>query len=126
LLLGTIIGLGISISIAILLNILLTHFVSKRATYFFATTFVAAQTANIALLLEQTDTFPSPRQLWDSSTIISDNSEYGHLLNSLVGYEATPSMSYLLVFFFALIVPNLIAFFSSKKRFSDEIQEVAQ
>ncbi|WP_287149792.1 hypothetical protein [Alteromonas sp.] len=87
---------------------------------------MAAQTANIALLLEQTDTFPSPRQLWDSSTIISDNSEYGHLLNSLVGYEATPSMSYLLVFFFALIVPNLIAFFSSKKRFSDEIQEVAQ
>ena len=126
LLLGTIIGLGISISIAILLNILLTHFVSKRATYFFATTFVAAQTANIALLLEQTDTFPSPRQLWDSSTIISDNSEYGHLLNSLVGYEATPSTNYLLVFFFALIVPNLIAFFSSKKRFSDEIQEVTQ
>lgn len=34
LLLGTIIGLGISISIAILLNILLTHFVSMRATYF--------------------------------------------------------------------------------------------
>ncbi|MBT3133702.1 FTR1 family iron permease [Alteromonas sp. ALT199] len=126
LLLGTIIGLGISISIAILLNILLTHFISMRATYFFATTFVAAQTASIALLLEQTDTFPSPRQLWDSSEIISDNSEYGHLLNSLMGYEATPSASYLLVFFFALVVPNLITFFSSKKRVSDEIQEVAR
>jgi len=116
LLLGTTIGLGISISIAILLNVFLTHFVNLKTTYIFISVFVAAQAANIALLLEQTDTFPSPTQLWDSSGIISDNSEYGHLLNALVGYEATPSLSYMIVFFIALVVPNVIALFCVRQR----------
>ena len=75
--LGTTIGLGISISIAILLNIALTHFLSHKATFFFTTVFVAAQVANIALLLEQIDILPTPQQVWDSSQIINDNSEYG-------------------------------------------------
>ena len=107
--LGTTIGLGISISIAILLNIALTHFVSHKATFCFTTLFVAAQVANIALLLEQIDIFPAPQQVWDSSQIINDNSEYGHLLNALIGYEATPSMSYIMLFIFTLVVPNGIA-----------------
>ncbi|MCQ8846993.1 FTR1 family iron permease [Alteromonas stellipolaris] len=107
--LGTTIGLGISISIAILLNIALTHFLSHKATFFFTTVFVAAQVANIALLLEQIDILPTPQQVWDSSQIISDNSEYGHLLNALIGYEATPSMSYIMLFIFTLVVPNGIA-----------------
>ena len=107
--LGTTIGLGISISIAILLNIALTHFLSRKATFFFTTVFVAAQVANIALLLEQIDILPTPQQVWDSSQFISDNSEYGHLLNALIGYEATPSMSYIMLFIFTLVVPNGIA-----------------
>jgi len=107
--LGTTIGLGISISIAILLNIALTHFLSHKATFFFTTVFVAAQVANIALLLEQIDILPTPQQVWDSSQIINDNSEYGHLLNALIGYEATPSMSYIMLFIFTLVVPNGIA-----------------
>ncbi|MGY0647791.1 MAG: FTR1 family iron permease [Paraglaciecola chathamensis] len=107
--LGTTIGLGISMSIAILLNIALTHFVSHKATFFFTTLFVAAQVTNIALLLEQIDIFPTPQLIWDSSHIISDNSEYGHLLNALIGYEATPSMSYIMLFIFTLVVPNAIA-----------------
>ncbi|AMJ95122.1 FTR1 family iron permease [Alteromonas stellipolaris] len=107
--LGTTIGLGISISIAILLNIALTHFVSQKATFRFTTLFVAAQVANVALLLEQIDIFPTPHQVWDSSHFISDKSEYGHLLNALIGYEATPSMSYVMLFLFTLAVPNAIA-----------------
>lgn len=122
--LGTTIGLGISISIALLLNIFLTQFVSLKTTYFFVSVFVAAQAANIALLLEQTDTFPSPNQLWDSSEIVSDNSEYGHLLNALVGYEATPSLSYIVVFLIALIVPNLITFLCIRQR-STPLKEAA-
>ena len=110
LILGTTIGLGISISIAILLNIMLTHFIGPKATFCFTTLFVAAQVANVAILLEQIDILPAPQQLWDSSHIISDNSEYGHLLNALVGYEATPSLSYILIFIWCLTVPNVIYF----------------
>ncbi|WP_438498831.1 hypothetical protein [Alteromonas australica] len=120
--LGTTIGLGISISIAILLNIALTHFVSHKATFCFTTLFVAAQVANIALLLEQIDIFPAPQQVWDSSHIVSDNSEYGHLLNALIGYEATPSMSYMMLFIFTLVVPNTIA--ATRKRIPALWQQV--
>jgi high-affinity iron transporter len=109
LILGTTIGLGISISIAILLNIALTHFVGAKVMFCFTTLFVAAQVANVALLLEQIDILPTSKQIWDSSHLISDNSEYGHLLNALIGYEATPSMSYMMLFLFSLAVPNAFA-----------------
>ncbi|GEA07656.1 hypothetical protein KUL42_24170 [Alteromonas sp. KUL42] len=125
LLLGTTIGLGICISIAILLNIVLTNFVSVRVMYFIMPLFVAAQVANIALLLEQTDVFPAPHLLWDSSNIISDNSEYGHLFNALFGYEATPSLSYLCVFCFALIVPIALRLLATVRVHPNRSQEVA-
>ncbi|MBU3022031.1 FTR1 family iron permease [Aestuariibacter sp. A3R04] len=124
LLLGTTIGLGICVSISILLNIGLTCFVSTKVTYFLLCIFVAAQVANVAILLEQTDVFPTPQQLWDSSTVVSDNSEYGHLLNAFLGYEATPSLSYLLMFVIAAIAPALLtALFSKRAALTKEISQ---
>lgn len=108
LIMGTTIGLGISVSIAILLNIAITALLNVKATYQFIILFVAAQVSNVTLLLEQIDVFPTPYQVWDSSMLVTDNSEYGHLLNALIGYEATPSLSYLLVFFITLIIPLLL------------------
>jgi high-affinity iron transporter len=34
--------------------------------------------------------------LWDSQSMINEQSEYGYFLNALLGYEATPSVSLLL------------------------------
>ncbi|BFT29243.1 hypothetical protein D210916BOD24_04190 [Alteromonas sp. D210916BOD_24] len=126
LLLGTTIGLGICVSIAILLNIVLTHFLTPTMTYFFTSLFVAAQVANVALLLEQIDIFPAPYQIWDSSRVVSDNSEYGHLLNALIGYEATPSVSYLVLFIVTFCVPVVISVISKSRHSREMSKEAAQ
>lgn len=126
LLLGTTIGLGICVSIAILLNIVLTHFIKHTMTIIFTSLFVAAQVANIALLLEQIDVFPAPYQVWNSSHVISDDSEYGHLLNALIGYEATPSVSYLVLFVFTFFVPVVISIFTPARHSHISSKETAQ
>ncbi|MBU2977392.1 FTR1 family iron permease [Alteromonas sp. C1M14] len=108
LLIGSILGLGISSSIAILLHVVLFTLLKQKFTFPITTWFVAAQTAGIATLFEQIDLLPAPVQAWDTSQLLSDESEYGHLLNALFGYEATPSISYLCVFFIALLLPYVI------------------
>ncbi|MEG3767151.1 FTR1 family iron permease [Alteromonas sp. 14N.309.X.WAT.G.H12] len=113
LLIGSILGLGISTSIAILLHIFLSTLLKHKLTFHITTWFVAAQTAGIATLLEQIDILPTPHQAWSTTQLVSDESEYGHLLNALLGYEATPSVSYLCVFFIALVTPYLIRRFTA-------------
>jgi len=108
LLMGSIIGLGISCSVAILLNIILTTLMPLRVTRIMTTLFFAGQVASLATLLEQIDFLVAPVHSWDTSRFISDSSEYGHLLNALVGYEATPSLSYLLIYALALLIPFLL------------------
>ena len=43
------------------------------------------------LQLTQADWLPAAQPLWDSSYWVSENSITGHVLYSLIGYEATPS-----------------------------------
>lgn len=115
LLMGSIIGLGISCSVAILLNIALTTLVSLRTTRIMTTLFFAGQVASLSNLLEQIDFLVAPIHSWDTSHFISDSSEYGHLLNALVGYEATPSLSYLFIYFLALLIPFLLLLWAKKQ-----------
>ena len=42
--------------------------------------------------------------LWDSQHLISEQSEYGHFLNALVGYEATPSSSQMVVYLVTVLI----------------------
>lgn len=109
LLTGTVIGLGISLSIATLLNLLLSLLAHHRLRLMLLFTFFAGQAAGITVMLEQIDYLPNSFRIWDTSAIVADASEYGHLLNVLIGYEATPSLSYVVVYLFCLTLPLVLA-----------------
>ena len=54
--------------------------------------------SHATLLLMQADWLPSTAPLWDSSQLIDETSISGHLLYALIGYEATPSLYFVLAY----------------------------
>lgn len=106
--LGTTLGLGICISVAILLDVILGSVKRRYLVQFTFSLFIAGQVANVVLLLQQIDWLTDPGPLWNMSAFISDESEYGHLLKVLIGYEAAPSSYYLSTLCFALLLPFAI------------------
>lgn len=116
LMVGTVIGLGISCSVAVLLFVgvsALQHQWAKRAML---SVFVAGQVAPIAMLLEQINALTESSRLWDTSDWVADDSEYGHLLNVLFGYEATPSAAYVLVYLSVALSPMVYIFTATRFR----------
>ncbi|GGF63285.1 hypothetical protein [Alteromonas lipolytica] len=105
LVLGNVIGLGISLSVGVLLYVLLNAIRFNLLKLLFLNVFFAGQVAGIAMLLEQINLLPNQSRLWDTSGWVADDSEYGHFLNVLVGYEATPSGAYMMVYLASLFFP---------------------
>jgi high-affinity iron transporter len=107
--LGTILGIGICTSIAVLL-LLSVDGLRQSVKTTLLTLFAAGQFANIATLLEQVNWISSTRILWNSSNILSDESEYGHFARALFGYEASPTNAFMLFYCFAFVLPFLVKF----------------
>ena len=61
------------------------------------------------VLLQQADLLSSSQPVWDSSSIIAENSELGQLLTVLFGYETTPSTTQLITYVVAFIIPVMIS-----------------
>jgi high-affinity iron transporter len=105
LILGNVIGLGISLSVGVLLYVAVAAmriWIIKLAVL---TVFFAGQIAGIAMLLEQINLLPNQSRLWDTSAWVADDSEYGHFLNVLIGYEATPTGAYMLIYVASVLFP---------------------
>jgi len=105
---GVIIGTGISLSIAILLYFILVALDKKtsiKVTSYFLLFFAVGQLMQALQLLEQVDVISSQSQLWSTSFLIAEDSELGYFLTILLGYEATPSVMHLILYFSAIIVP---------------------
>lgn len=108
--LGTLLGLGICLSVAVLLY----FFVAWLRTRFGALAaltalliFAAGQVSNALNLLIQVDLLPNTAVVWNSGWLVADQSEYGYFFNVLFGYVATPSYLQLGVFVMAIAVPWL-------------------
>ena len=95
LILGNVIGVGISLSVGVLLYVAVAAIRIQLIKLAVLTVFFAGQIAGIAMLLEQINLLPNQNRLWDTSGWVADDSEYGHFLNVLIGYEATPTGAYL-------------------------------
>ncbi|MCC2617086.1 hypothetical protein LJ739_12610 [Aestuariibacter halophilus] len=123
---GTALGVGICLSIAVLLFLALSSasLLWRRRVLCL---FVAGQSAGIAPLLAQVNWLPEQVQVWDSNALLRDTSEYGHLAKALFGYEATPSLAYLLLY--ALFV-SVSLYFAQRASHSEHrattIKEAAQ
>jgi len=106
LLLGLVIAIGICTSFAILLYFSLTWLISRDYQKLLAilwSLFIVGQLCFIVPLLAQVDLINDANIIWDSSHWVKDSSEYGHMLNAMMGYEATPSDSYLFFYFISLV-----------------------
>ncbi|WP_286235210.1 hypothetical protein [Thalassotalea sediminis] len=84
--------------------------------------FISGQLALIVPLLSQVDVLSEGNILWNSEFFIKDSSEYGHIAKALIGYEATPSSRFIMVYLsglacYAGTLFGVITFYSvSEKR----------
>jgi len=107
-LIGIILGGGICLSIAILFYFLLKYInqnIHLKMFNYFLLLFATGQLMKAIVLLQQVDNLPSSSIVWDSSHLISENSELGQLLMVLFGYEATPSNIQLITYIIAFSIP---------------------
>lgn len=104
---GLAIGLGICLSFSALLYFSFLWLIKKESyfiTYFIWALFLSGHISQIINLLQQVDIIQSSGALWDSSKIVKDSSEYGHLLKTLFGYEASPSFEFVLLYIISLLL----------------------
>lgn len=116
---GLAIGLGISLSFSSLLLFLLLWLTKKKyytITYSFWAFFLTGQLSQVVNLLQQVDIIQSSEALWDSSILVEDRSEYGHILNTLVGYEASPSGEFILIYLLSLFTLFIYFYVYSDKK----------
>lgn len=108
--LGTLLGLGICLSLAILLFFFMQALRSRFgniAPWVVLLVFASGQLMNSLHLLVQVDLLPASAAIWNSEWLVDDESEYGHLLNVLFGYVATPTVLQMSVFSAAICLPLL-------------------
>jgi len=118
LIMGMVLGAGISISIAILLYFILLYFdekISFNISRYILLLFAVGQLNKATSLLEQVDLLPNGRIVWNSQNILSEDSEFGHFFTALLGYEATPSLMQLSLYVISLLVPIILARVLAKK-----------
>ncbi|MGO4893019.1 hypothetical protein [Flavobacterium sp. W21_SRS_FM6] len=93
-LIGTLLGLGICLSLAILLYFF-THWLNRKngvfAPWLVLLVFATGQLVNAINLLVQVDVISDAAPIWNTQWLVDNESEYGHLLNVLIGYAATPT-----------------------------------
>jgi high-affinity iron transporter len=122
---GLAIGLGICLSFSALLYFLLAWFIKQEfyvLTYIFWGLFLSGQISKIVNLLQQVDIIQSTTPLWNSSHIVKDSSEYGQLLKTLFGYEASPSMEFIILYAVSLILIFCYFLVTSSTRFQHNIE----
>jgi len=117
-LVGTFLGLGICLSLGLLLY-LAAHWVKQQlgpwATWLLIHIYATGQLVNALPLLVQVDLIDASATAWSSQQFVSDEFEFGHLFNVLLGYQATPSIAQVIVYIFALLIP-LATFYWLKLR----------
>jgi len=84
--------------------------------------FLAGSVTQTVPLLAQIDVISGAESLWNSSWLIKDSSEFGHILKALMGYEATPSVRFILVYLGSISLFYLVLFIMSTARFSTMVK----
>lgn len=109
---GSLLGLGIGISTAILFYYLLTQALYQHSVMIsriFISLISAGMVSQGLAYLMQAGIMESGQPIWDSSWIVSETSLVGQLLYALIGYESTPTLlqlsAYSFILIFAFILP---------------------
>jgi high-affinity iron transporter len=121
-LLGTFLGLGICLSLAILLYLAtqwLKQSLGPWATWSLLHIYATGQLVNALPLLVQVDLIDESATAWNSQHLVSNELEFGHLFNVLFGYQATPSIDQVIIYLFALLIPLAIFYWFIQRSASD-------
>lgn len=94
---GVSIGLGICLSISYLLFFVFLNIGKSLPLKLAVAIFLAGQLSNIVTILQQIDVLYSSLPLWNTNSFIADSNEYGQFFHVLVGYDATPTLIYLVI-----------------------------
>ena len=124
---GLSIGLGICLSFSALLYFSLHWFIKKEffiLLYVVWALFLSGQISQVVNLLQQVDIIKSSGALWDSTKLVKDSSEYGHLLKTLFGYEAGPSLEFIMLYTVSLLLFIVTFFIKSSKKQHYDIDKV--
>jgi high-affinity iron transporter len=118
-LMGSVIGAGIGISIGALIYYFIgaLEYRHSMTVGICLLALVGAGTVSQAVLLMiQADWLPSQYPLWDTSGWLSEGSVTGQLLYSLIGYEATPTAIQAGAYFGALLLLLIMAAVAGRSR----------
>lgn len=109
---GSAIGAGIGLSLGVLLFSALRAMQKSHAQHTSIALVCLMGTGTVmqaTMLLEQVDWLPAGKALWDSSSILSEQSIAGELMYAVFGYEATPSSTQALLYT-VCIVSMMVAY----------------
>lgn len=117
LLIGLMLGLGISLSFTILLYVLTQALKNYHSNLLLLLllSFFAAQLSQVLPLLAQIDWLAMSTPLWDSSAWLNESSEYGYLFHTLIGYQAKPAWQHLALIVMASLLPYAVLVWRQKR-----------
>ncbi len=119
---GSLIGLGIGVSVGILIYFGIT---GQKGGWRIGTTvsllalFSGNMVSQAILQLNQADWIPSTPVGWDSTNLLSEESLTGKLLYALIGYEATPSIAQIAAYAGGVILIVVTAVIASRVQFAN-------
>ena len=121
---GSVIGAGIGVSVgAVFYFALMT--LNPRLAALAGAALLSLVSAGMTLqateLLIQADWLPADYPLWDTSSLVSEQSVAGQLLYALIGYEATPTALQLGSYLAALVVIIGLAMLAARWQPSDRV-----
>lgn len=105
--LGSLMGLGIGVSVGVLIYYFLVSRGTQGVPWIgFTLLFLIAggMIMQATQLLIQADWLPSQAAIWDSSALLGEHTIVGQLLYALVGYEATPSPIQVICYVVAILL----------------------
>lgn len=116
-LLGTFLGLGICLSLSVLLY-LAAQWLQARfgpwAIWLLIFIFVTGQLVSAIPLLVQVDIIDATSIAWNTQHLLSNELEFGHLFKVLFGYQASPSYTQVVVYVLALMLPLTIFYWLNR------------
>lgn len=116
-LIGSSIGAGIGLSIGVFIYYLIVNlpFLYGIRFAFLVLVFISGGMVSQAIqMLLQADLITSELPIWDTSTFVNEQSVVGQILFAMIGYEATPALSQVILYVLSMLLASFFAFAAIK------------
>ncbi|ALS98885.1 hypothetical protein [Lacimicrobium alkaliphilum] len=115
---GTLLGFGVCFSAGILIYLFNHAFLRRGSQGLFVLLILCWSAGQLIFtfnLLAQVNVISASAPIWDTSDWISDSSELGLVLNTLIGYESTPTLLQIITYLLCILTPLYIFFRTSSQ-----------